>query len=236
MTKYSKKKRYKVEEGPRKTRDDKSSRKQRLSTVLSEVKEGDNDLLQETSLPERTSQKKDSISSILVRKTSQGKGPSSMVLACCQALARQHFSIAFVESATAGKLCYEFSQAPDAGKIFKGGLVCYDACLKQDILHVPTELIEKYTPESAEVTEVLAEKLPHLITCDIAVAVTGLTTAGGSETAEKPVGTVFVHIIFKRKSKGYRKLFLGSPQKIVSQATDYTASLILDMLRHRNEK
>jgi nicotinamide-nucleotide amidase len=227
MTEYSKKERYKVEES-REIADCNSRREQVLP--------GDNDLSQEAFLPERNSKKKGSTSSLLVRKTSQGEGPSSMVLACCQAIARQHFSIAFVESATAGKLCYEFSQAPDAGKVFKGGLVCYDACLKEDILHVPAELIEKYTPESAEVTEVLAEKLSHLIACDIAVAVTGLTTAGGSETAEKPIGTVFGHIILKDKSRGYRKVFSGSPQKIVSQATDYTASLILDMLRHRIEK
>jgi nicotinamide-nucleotide amidase len=41
----------------------------------------------------------------------------------------------------------------------KSGIVCYDACIKQDVLGLPAELVEKYTPESAEVTKELAIRL-----------------------------------------------------------------------------
>src|SRR5438270_10903085 len=101
---------------------------------------------------------------------------------CGKELKKQKLTIAFAESATAGRLSAEFSLIPDSGDFLIGGLVCYDACLKQDILGVPEELIKKYTPESAEVTSELARRLPSLIKSDIQVAVTGLTTEGGSET------------------------------------------------------
>lgn len=158
---------------------------------------------------------------------------SAGIIACSRAIASRRLSIAFVESATAGRLCYAFSQVPDAGKIFKGGLVCYDACLKEDVLHIPAKFIEKYTPESAEVTAALAERLPRFIECDISVAVTGLTSTGGSETRDKPVGTMFFHIIFKNYSEGFRKVFAGSPEQIVSQAVDYTAFLLLNLFHDK---
>src|SRR4051812_1848426 len=95
---------------------------------------------------------------------------------CGKELIMQGLTIAFAESATAGRLSAEFSMVQDSGKFLKGGLVCYDASLKKDILGVPKELIKKYTPESAEVTAELAKRLPSLIKSDIQVAVTGLTT------------------------------------------------------------
>ena len=108
-------------------------------------------------------------------------------------LAEKELTIAFAESATAGRLSYEFSLTPDSGKILKGGLVCYDACIKEDVLDIPRELIEKFTPESAEVTKELARRLHKVVpSADVFIAVTGLTTPGGSETPEKP-GRYDVH-------------------------------------------
>jgi nicotinamide-nucleotide amidase len=139
--------------------------------------------------------------------------------------------MAFAESATAGRLCSEFSLVNDSGKFLIGGLVCYDACLKQEILGVPPELIKKYTPESAEVTEELAKRIPRIISSDIQVAVTGLTTPGGSETPEKPVGTMFIHIFIKGKPVSARKVFSGSPESIVLQTVEAVAQMILAALK-----
>lgn len=45
-------------------------------------------------------------------------------------LLEKNLTIAFAESATAGRLSSEFSLPDDAGKYLKGAIVCYDACLK----------------------------------------------------------------------------------------------------------
>ncbi len=42
-----------------------------------------------------------------------------------------------------------------------------------------------------QVTTALAKNLPKLIKADIHVAITGLASAGGTETKDKPVGTIF---------------------------------------------
>ena len=74
------------------------------------------------------------------------------IVRCSELLLAKKLTIAFAESATAGRAAAEFSMMPDAGKFLKGAFVCYDACLKEEVLMVPKKLIEEYTPESMEVT------------------------------------------------------------------------------------
>lgn len=157
--------------------------------------------------------------------------PSTIVLESCKALAENNLTITFAESATAGSLCAAYAMAPESGKVLKGGIVCYDAVLKEHILRIPPGLIKKYTPESAEVTEQLCRRLKKLINADVYVAVTGLTTSGGSETREKPVGTMFIHMIWEDKSLGVREVYRGKPEEIIAQTIDRVARMVLDLVR-----
>lgn len=152
--------------------------------------------------------------------------PSETLMRCCHLLKKKQMTIAFAESATAGRLSAEFALIPDCGEILKGGIVCYDACIKQDILGVPAELVEKYTPESAEVTEEMAHRLQPFIKADIYVAITGLIMPGGSEKPGKPVGTMFIHALIGRKSIPVREVFKGSPEDIMLQTVDRVAQLL----------
>lgn len=156
--------------------------------------------------------------------------PSQIVKDCSKALAARELTVAFAESATAGRLAAEFSLCPDSGKVLKGGLVCYDANLKVDILKVPQEVLDEFTPESAEVTKELADRLQTLIPADIHIGITGLTTPGGSETPEKPVGTIFAHAFFKGNSVGIREVFEGGPEDIVLKSIDRVSELILNKI------
>lgn len=162
--------------------------------------------------------------------------PSTIVMECGKALADRQLTVAFVESATAGRLSAEFSMCPESGSILKGGLVCYDASLKESILHVPKDMLRHFTPESAEVTRELAERLQTFIPADLHIAVTGLTCPGGSETPEKPVGTMFIHFCTRGKSVAVREVFSGSPEQIVLQCIDRAASLILSEIPVTSEQ
>ena len=79
-------------------------------------------------------------------------------------------------------------------------------------------MIDKFTCESKEVTEVLAEKLALFIKGDIYAAKTGLASQGGSETKSKPVGTVFFCIKYRNRIYNERKVFRGSPLQIRQKA------------------
>jgi nicotinamide-nucleotide amidase len=148
-------------------------------------------------------------------------------------MAAKGLTIAFAESATAGWLCSEFSLAEASGKVLQGGFTCYNADLKVSLLKVPQNLIDQFTPESMEVTREMAYRLPTLIPADIHVAVTGLTTPGGSETTEKPVGTMFVFALVCEKPASFRKVFEGSCEEIIHQAIEATAELLISTIKDR---
>ncbi len=144
-------------------------------------------------------------------------------------LIRKHLTLAFAESATAGKASAAFSLARDAGKFLKGGFVCYDAKLKCDVLHVPQEMLDKFSPESIEVTNAIALGLTDLIPADIHIGITGLPCPGGSESFEKPVGTMFVSAFLKGEPWfSERMLFHGSHEQIVDQTVIYVANKLIN--------
>jgi len=146
-------------------------------------------------------------------------------------LMRKNLTLAFAESATAGRASAAFSLACHAGKFLKGGFVCYDAALKCDVLQVPQEMLDKFTPESAEVTYAIAMGLTKLIPADIHIGITGLPCPGGSEDPEKPVGTMFICALLHGESWfTERILFQGSHEQIVEQTVDLIAEKLINCL------
>ena len=157
--------------------------------------------------------------------------PSIHVLQCSALMARKHLKIAFAESATAGSLCSAFALCPESGDILVGGIVSYDLSVKEDLLQIPPEITRTYTAESAEVTQCMAQRLTRLLAADVYVAVTGLARAGGSETPEKPVGTMFIHLLFNDRSIALREVFTGDQEAIIAQTVDYATVSLLHYLR-----
>ena len=118
----------------------------------------------------------------------------------CELLAQKQLKVFFLESASAGYLSYQFSLDPHSGDILLGGLVCYDLKIKKNILGLSSSLIEENSPESMQVTKEMIKKGKKLIKSDIYISCTGLLKKGGSETAEKPVGTFFYSIYYQKKN------------------------------------
>jgi nicotinamide-nucleotide amidase len=147
-------------------------------------------------------------------------------------LITKKLTIAFAESATAGRLSSDFSMIEDAGKFLKGGIACYDACVKEGLLSVDPKLIAEFTPESMEVTRAISLGIARVIPADIHIGITGLTCPGGSETEEKPVGTMFIYAVRDSEQIFSQRLnFTGSRWEIVSNTVNRCAELLEDYLR-----
>lgn len=152
---------------------------------------------------------------------------SENITFCSRRIAEKGLKIAVAESATAGRLASEFALTQNSGAIFLGGIVCYDSCTKEQLFGIESEILKQFTAESAEVTRLLAEGLGKYFNCDISVAVTGLTSPGGSETDEKPVGTMFIHITLPEgRYCAHREIFHGKPEEIITQAIERVGELI----------
>jgi PncC family amidohydrolase len=146
-------------------------------------------------------------------------------------LKEKELTLALAESVTCGLATQKLSNFKGTADVLKGSIICYTPEVKINLLGVTQKCISDYTCESREVTEQLAEKLYPLIKADICAALTGLASAGGSETKSKPVGTVFIAVRFKHKVHHLRKVFKGSPLQIRQKACDELYSFILTLVR-----
>jgi nicotinamide-nucleotide amidase len=133
-------------------------------------------------------------------------------------LRKKKQTIAFAESITSGMAGNIFAKQFDIGNILLGSIVCYHEIAKQKILSVKKKTLKKFTAESPEVTVEMVKGLKKLLNAEVSISVTGLATEGGSETPEKPVGTVFVAVLYKNKVHKYRSRFFGDRDEIVLQA------------------
>ncbi len=125
-------------------------------------------------------------------------------------LIEKKLTVAFAESVTCGLASHQLNITEGTSAAFMGSIVCYNEKVKTDLLKINPEIIEQFTAESQEVTDALVKNLPQLIPADIHVAVTGLASDGGSETPEKPVGTVFISMLFNDEIVQRHKHFQGS--------------------------
>lgn len=133
-------------------------------------------------------------------------------------LSEKKLTLAFAESMTCGLAAHRLSTSKGTSEVLAGSIVCYTPAVKRDLLGMPQKAIDLYTCESPEVTKLLAKNLRGLIEADIHAAITGLASAGGSETKDKPVGTVFFCVLHKNKFHQHRQLFRGSPLEIRKKA------------------
>lgn len=157
------------------------------------------------------------------------------LLKCAQLLIDKNLTIAFAESATAGRMASEFSLLKNAGKFLKGGIICYDAEVKKDLLNVSDELVEKYSPDSIEVTRAAAIGLPSLFKADVYIAVMGLPDTGGSETDEKLVGTMFLVANYGNTELFAEKIvFSGQVEDVIKKTINCTAKLLVSHLNKYN--
>src|SRR5687768_6955102 len=133
-------------------------------------------------------------------------------------LMEKRLSLAFAESMTCGLSAHMLSTCKGTSGVLKGSLVCYTPEMKMELLGVPARLIKRYSPESRQVTASMAVKLGHLVRADIHAAVTGLASAGGSESATKPVGTVFYTVRYRNRAYNERLVYTGTPLEIRQKA------------------
>ena len=154
-----------------------------------------------------------------------------MLKLCCDQLEQNQFTIAFIESASSGYLTSQFSIYKNSGAdILLGGLVSYDPSIKISVLGIQPQIIERYTAESAEVTELMAQKGFSLFPAHFVVACTGLLKPGGSATPEKPEGTFFISIFHQQLSHNFRYFIDGTAQERLAILTNLVADEVIKLI------
>lgn len=122
-----------------------------------------------------------------------------------QELVEKGLTLGSVESMTGGLFAAEFTSISGSSKVFKGSVVTYATEIKEKVVGVKAETIEKYGVVSEEVAKEMAECGRKLLNVDICVSVTG--NAGPTcEPGGKPAGYFCIAISTKNGniSKNYQ--------------------------------
>jgi nicotinamide-nucleotide amidase len=135
-------------------------------------------------------------------------------------------TVATAESITAGLVANRLAQVPGISRFLKGGIIAYSNELKQALLGVPGDLLERHGAVSAEVAEAMAVGCRQRCTADFAVSTTGLA-GPDSDGSGKPVGLVYVAVASESGVKSQQFSWGGTRTEIQSR----TAKLALNRLR-----
>lgn len=148
-------------------------------------------------------------------------------------LKEEGLTLALAESMTCGLAAAKLSSCVGVSDVLLASLVCYTPKAKIQLLQVTQAAIRRYSCESQEVTRQMANNLSKNIRADVYAAITGLASSDGSETAEKPVGTVFYAIRYQDKTHDFRKVFRGTPLDVKTKAAVELYQLILKVVKDK---
>lgn len=139
-------------------------------------------------------------------------------------------SVALSESCTGGLVSYLLSTVPGSSGELKGGFVCYTNEIKERLVGVPRDVLERYGAVSSQTAELLADLTRKKFSSSYAISITGV--AGPASTERRPVGEVYIGFAEKDRVLSYRFLFQGLRKKIQLKA----AKQALFMLQNRLKK
>ena len=136
-------------------------------------------------------------------------------------------TLATAESCTGGGIGNVLTAVPGASDVYKGGVISYCNEIKEKMLDVPSEILDKYGAVSASVAEAMARGARVTLGTDIAVSVTGLAGPSGDEFGN-PVGTVHIGYADKNTSLSRHFVFEGDRDAVREQAVVSALKLILE--------
>lgn len=132
------------------------------------------------------------------------------------------------ESLTGGGIGAALTGVPGASAVYKGGVVSYTNEVKNRVLGVPQEILDRYGAVSMQTAGYMASGVRALLGADAAVSVTGLAGPDGDEFGH-PVGTVFIGYESQAKSIVKQCRFPGDREEVRAQTIQAALELILEM-------
>lgn len=126
-----------------------------------------------------------------VKKSVWHFGPESLEEKIVTLANQKKVRFGFAESATGGLCSHRITNISGSSQCFLGSVVCYDEKVKQHILGVSAETLEKCSAVSIQCAKEMAEGLKKNFSLDIAISVTGFAGPGGGND-KYPVGSVCI--------------------------------------------
>jgi PncC family amidohydrolase len=137
-------------------------------------------------------------------------------------------TLATVESLTGGRLAALITAVPGASASYLGGFVTYATELKEALVGVPHELVERYGVVSAECARAMAGGCRDATGATYALSTTGV--AGPDSQEGKPVGTVFVGVASPHGVSSWSMELVGDRHQVQDRACREALSALCGMV------
>ena len=129
------------------------------------------------------------------------------------------------ESVTGGKIASTIVSVPGSSAYFNGSIVAYSSKMKQELLHVSSETIKKYSVVSSNVVEEMAISAMKKTNSDYAIAVTG-NAGPTSDKTSIAVGIVFIAIA-SAKGVVVEEFNFGHPrEKVINRTVNKSLQML----------
>jgi nicotinamide-nucleotide amidase len=135
-------------------------------------------------------------------------------------------TVSTAESCTGGLIASRITDVSGSSAYFVGGVTAYTRDVKQFMLGVDPEVIDRDGEVSEEVARQLARGARRRFGTTYGIGVTGIAGPSGG-SADKPVGTVHVSIASPTTTE-HRKYLLAGSRELIKR---YATQLALNMLR-----
>ena len=141
-------------------------------------------------------------------------------------LKEREMTIGCAESCTGGLIAKRVTDVPGSSAVFKGGVVSYCNEVKASVLNVPADVLEQYGAVSEQTARAMALGAQKLLSCDAAVATTGVAGPGADDMGN-PAGLVYIALaagedVFLRKME----LPNASRQRVRTTAAHHALNMI----------
>jgi nicotinamide-nucleotide amidase len=151
---------------------------------------------------------------------------AAVVLDACHA---QGLTIGVAESCTGGLLGARLTSIPGSSSVVTGGVIAYSNAVKQALLGVSTETLERHGAVSEQVAVEMAGGVRNRLAVDIGVSITGVAGPGGG-SPDKPVGLVWIAVDVRGDVRPYGSRFIGDRAEIRFRATQAALDLVRRMV------
>lgn len=127
------------------------------------------------------------------------------------------YTVSAAESCTGGLVGSLITDVPGASEYFRGSAGTYCNEMKEKILGVSHETLERYTAVSEQTAAEMADGSRRLYGSDVAVSTTGIAGPGGG-TEDKPVGLVYTGISGPWGTLVHRDVYQGGRIEVKRRA------------------
>ncbi|TMW73274.1 competence/damage-inducible protein A [Alteribacter natronophilus] len=157
-----------------------------------------------------------------------GYDTNTLAKVTADALGKSGSTIACAESLTGGMFGSMLTGESGASSFYTGGVICYDANVKQNVLNVKEDTIRTYGTVSRECAAELAENVRTLMKSTIGISFTGV--AGPDSLEGKEPGLVFIAIADSRGTAVKRLSLAGSRSAVRERAAKFGCYFLLKQL------